>query len=76
MDNENDVFILQELSCIDGKNMAFVLGLELSEQFNIMLEYGDKSVIFIDTTFGTNTCNCFLYTIIIFDACRNGFSGT
>jgi hypothetical protein len=72
-ENQNDVFILQESSCVDGKNTAFVLGLQSPEQFNVMLEYGDKSAISMDATFETNACNYFFYTLIIFDASRNGF---
>ena len=39
-----------------------------------MLEYGNKSAISMDATFGTSVCNYFLYTLMIFDACRNKFS--
>ena len=74
-ENKDDVFILQESNCIDGKNTAFVLGLQSPEQFNAMIEYGDKSAISMDATFGTSACNYFLYTLMVFDACRNGFLG-
>ena len=73
MKNRDDVFILQESTCVDGKNTTFVLGLQSPEQFNVMLEYGDKSAISMDATFGTDACNYFLYTFVVFDVCRNGF---
>ena len=38
-----------------------------------MLEYGDKSVIPMDTTFWTSACNYFLYIFVVFDIYRNGF---
>ena len=58
---------------MDENNTAFVLGLQLPEQFNVMIEYDDKFAIYMDATFRTCTCNYFLYTLVIFDACRNGF---
>ena len=72
-ENQNNVFILQEPSCVDGINTTFVLGLQSPEQFNAMLEYGDKFAISMDATFGTSACNYFFYTLMIFDVCRNGY---
>jgi hypothetical protein len=34
-----------------------MLGLQSPEQFNIMIEYGDKSAISIDVMFRTSACN-------------------
>ena len=49
--------------------------MQIPEQFNVIIEYGDKSTISMDATFGTRVCNYFLYTLMVFDACRNGFLG-
>ena len=75
-ENQYDVFVLQESTCMDGKNTAFVLGLQSPQQFNVMLEYGDKSAISMDATFRTSACNYFLYTLVIFVGCHNGFLST
>ena len=66
-------FRLTRVNLCGWKNTAVVLGLQSPEQFNVMLEYGDKSAISMDATFGTSACNYFLYTLVVFDACRNGF---
>ena len=53
-----------------------MMGLQLPKQFNVMLQYDDKSVISIDVTFKTSWCNFVLYIFMMFDVFHNGFFGT
>ena len=51
-----------------------MVGLQPPKQFNIILQYDDKSVISIDVTLETSEYNYVLYILIIFDVFHNGFS--
>ena len=73
MESRDDVFVLQESTLSGWKKYGICVGFAITEQFNVMLEYGDKSAIYIYATFGTSACNYFLYILVVFDACRMSF---
>lgn len=67
------MFFLQELTCVDGISMIYVLGLQSPEQFSVILNYGDKSLISMDVRLKLMFVIKFLYILMVFDVCCDEF---
>ncbi|MCO5590476.1 hypothetical protein L7F22_044446 [Adiantum nelumboides] len=70
LDNEAMVFIYQEQDLTHKRE--FILGIQSAWQKEICKMYSDGNLLAMDATFGTNKCTFHLYTILVFDAYRNG----
>ncbi len=53
-------------------DFPFTLQMQTPWQFQCMLKWGHNGTICMDTTLGTNNMKFHLFTLIVFDKCRNG----
>ncbi|GLJ49309.1 hypothetical protein SUGI_1042260 [Cryptomeria japonica] len=67
-------FAYQEYSATDDGDgeVPFVLGIQLPEQIEWMLQYGHNNILDMDSTFGTNAMKFQLYTMLVFDSKHMG----
>ncbi|KAH9301055.1 hypothetical protein KI387_012638, partial [Taxus chinensis] len=65
-------FLLLGLTPERTEEHPFVLGLQLPFQHEWMLKYAHKSILSMDSTYGTNEQKFMLYTILAFDNMHNG----
>ncbi|MCO5555000.1 hypothetical protein L7F22_008539 [Adiantum nelumboides] len=70
IDNPTNVFSYQAMN--ENKGEAFILGIQTRWQLEMHSKYGHNSLLAMDATFGTNKYKFHLYTILVFDAFRNG----
>ncbi|MCO5554535.1 hypothetical protein L7F22_008065 [Adiantum nelumboides] len=70
IDNPTNVFSYQAMN--ENKGEAFILGIQTRWQLEMLSKYGHNSLLAMDATFGTNKYKFHLYTILVFDAFRNG----
>ncbi|GLJ39787.1 hypothetical protein SUGI_0813200 [Cryptomeria japonica] len=72
--NTEKWFAYQEYSVTDDGDgeVPFVLGIQLLEQLDWMLQYGHNNILAMDSTFGTNAMKFQLYTMIVFDSKHMG----
>ncbi|GLJ59648.1 hypothetical protein SUGI_1517700 [Cryptomeria japonica] len=71
----NKWFAYQEYSAtvVDGDGqIPFILGIQLPEQLDWMLQYGHNNILAMDSTFGTNAMKFQLYTILVFNSKHMG----
>ncbi|MCO5587623.1 hypothetical protein L7F22_041572 [Adiantum nelumboides] len=69
-DNIAHTFYYQPMNGSDDD--AFILGIQTRWQLEMFSKYGHNSLLAMDATFGTNKYKFHLYTILVFDAFRNG----
>jgi hypothetical protein len=68
----NDVFYFQDASEDDGIHVPFTIGIQTSSQLQAMVSLSDNGAISMDATFNTNDVKFHLFTLMVFDAHRNG----
>ncbi|MCO5601561.1 hypothetical protein L7F22_055684 [Adiantum nelumboides] len=69
-DNASHVFFYQPMDSVNEK--PFALGIQTTWQLETICKYGNRGLLAMDSTFGTNKYKFQLYTVLVFDGFRNG----
>ena len=70
LEHPDDIFIWHEK--YDVMDLPFILGIQISWQKAMLLEYEDNGAIAMNATSGTNVLKYLLFSLVIFDDWRNG----
>ncbi|GLJ43924.1 hypothetical protein SUGI_0915660 [Cryptomeria japonica] len=72
--NTDKWFAYREYSAtVDGDGeVPFILGIQLPEQLDWMLQFGHHNILAMNSTFGTNAMKFQLYTMLAFDSKHMG----
>ncbi|XP_057873825.2 uncharacterized protein LOC131079802 [Cryptomeria japonica] len=72
--NTEKWFAYQEYSATDDGDgeVSFVLGIQLPEQLDWMLQYGYNNILAMDSTFGTHVMKFQLYRMLVFNSKHMG----
>ena len=75
--NQESVFIIQwsdaAANISHDQQQPFILGIQSPQQREVMIQFGHKNAISMDSTFGTSRVRFMLYTFLVFDDHRSGF---
>ncbi|MCO5613306.1 hypothetical protein L7F22_067582 [Adiantum nelumboides] len=69
-DNVPHVFFYQPMN--SSNHTPFALGIQSRWQLETICKYGHNGLLAMDATFGTNKYKFHLYSVLVFDAFRNG----
>ncbi|MCO5608161.1 hypothetical protein L7F22_062367 [Adiantum nelumboides] len=70
VDNASHVFFYQPMDSVNEK--PFALGIQTTWQLETICKYGNRGLLAMDSTLGTNKYKFQLYTVLVFDGFRNG----